>query len=79
MSTPVTTYGAAIPETVSTRPSWFKRVWDRLIAIGEAQGHRRVVNYLAAQSDYRLAELGYSKAQIHEIRVLRTLPIPANI
>ncbi len=79
MSTQITTYGDAVIASSSKRPSVFRRAWDSLVAAGEAQGQRRVVNYLASLSDHRLGQLGYSKAQIHEIRVLRTLPTPSEL
>ncbi len=72
MSTQSTTYGVAVPDT--TEGSWFKRAFDRMLAAGEAQGQRRVVNYLAMQSDRRLKEIGYTDAQIRQIRVDRILP-----
>jgi len=80
MSTQITTYGVdAIVEPTSKRPSLLRRVWNSLVAAGEAQGQRRVVNYLAGLSDFRLGQLGYTKAQIHEIRVLRKLPAPSEL
>ncbi len=73
MSTQSTTYGIAVPEATEGS-TWFKRAFDRMLAAGEAQGQRRVVNYLAMQSDRRLKEIGYTDAQIHQIRVDRILP-----
>lgn len=75
MSTQITTFGVdAVADTSSERSGIVRRIWNKLLAAGEAQGQRRLVNYLASLSDYRLQELGYTKAQIHEIRVQRTLP-----
>jgi len=78
MSTQIA-YGVdAIPEARSeTKPrsaSWVQRVFDRLAASREAQANRYLVDYLSAMSDERLAELGYTDAQIRCIRTERRLP-----
>jgi hypothetical protein len=76
MSTQITTFGVdAIADTSSKRPGLFQRIWAKLLAAGEAHGQRRLVNYFASLPASRLEEIGYTKAQIRQIRVERTLPV----
>lgn len=74
MSTPIA-YGVdAVPEVRTKSSGFLTRIFDRLTAAREAQAERYLVNYLSALSDSRLEELGYTDAQIREIRINRRLP-----
>ena len=74
MSTPIAYGLEAIPQTSTKSAGWLKRAYDRLLAARERQATMYVVNYLAALTDNRLAEMGYTAEQIRAIRVDRKLP-----
>lgn len=76
MSTPITYGMEAVPNTSSRAAGRFQRALERFIEAREAQGRRRVLDYLITLSDERLAGLGYTDEQIRQIRFERKLPSP---
>lgn len=82
MSTTSQTIGAMPAPPANTtaegarKESFFQVLCSRFIASREREATRRVAQYLAIQSDDRLADLGFSADQIGEIR--RTGSIPAS-
>jgi hypothetical protein len=75
MSNPATTYGVAAVSDTARQPNWLYRVFERLFRARELQAERLVVNYLAGLTNARLAEIGYTPAQIRQIRLERKLPV----
>jgi hypothetical protein len=66
----------AVPNTSTRAAGRFQRALERFIEAREAQGRRRVLDYLITLSDERLAGLGYTDEQIRQIRFERKLPSP---
>jgi uncharacterized protein YjiS (DUF1127 family) len=71
MSTTVTTYSGETLRESDKPQSRFARGLQKFIASREAQGRRRVLAYLSSLSDERLADFGYTEAEIREIRAQR--------
>ncbi|MCL4766954.1 MAG: hypothetical protein KJZ80_12015 [Hyphomicrobiaceae bacterium] len=74
MSTPITYGMDAVPDTAARAAGRFQRALERFMAAREAQASRRVLDYLSALPDEQLAALGYTEAQIRQIRVEHRLP-----
>lgn len=69
MSTTVVAGGpVAEPRADGQRTSWLRRAARKFMEAREAQGQRRVMEFLSTLTDERLSELGYGPAEIREIR-----------
>jgi hypothetical protein len=57
------------------RTSWLSRVFDALVSARQAEAGRQVAGFLAAQSDARLQDLGFTEVQIQEVPRHGRLPV----
>ena len=53
----------------------FKRMLDAVFAARQAEAARQVAGFLANQSDTRLRDLGFTDAQIRELRQRGRIPV----
>ena len=76
MSTPTTTSDTpAVVSVAGKRVGLFKRALDAVVAARQAEACRQVAGFLANQSDARLKDLGFTDAQIREVRQNGRLPV----
>jgi uncharacterized protein YjiS (DUF1127 family) len=59
---------AADFDPAEKRAGFFRRALEAVIAARQAEACRQVAGFLANQSDARLKDLGFTDAQIREVR-----------
>jgi hypothetical protein len=62
-------------DPVEKRAGFFKRALEAVIAARQAEACRQIAGFLASQSDARLKDLGFTDAQIREVRQQGRLPV----
>ena len=77
MSTTTVMHGASLaqPSDEVRRPGMFARAWASIIACKQAQADEFLRPYLAQASVSDLTELGFTSAEIAEIKKDRHLPV----
>lgn len=75
MSTNITALqGALAHDEADKTPSFFGRLFKGVAAAREAQAKRYVQAHLNGLSDLRLKDLGFTEAEIREIRATKQIP-----